>query len=125
MAISRRKFMTSTSAYSLALSRAASRLTAPRPQNMRLAASIASSSSNPADCVREFLEKLTYKREEVETFLNPREPNWSKFDRELGYLQPVRSVERRSGPNPNCSCLRCRSDVSFGASAKSNMEIPS
>ena len=42
---------------------------------------------------------------------------------------PVRSVERRSGPNPNCtnpncSCIWCRSDVCCGASAKSKMEIP-
>ena len=37
---------------------------------------------------------------------------------------PVRSVERRSGPHPNGRCLRCRSDVCCGASAKSKMEIP-
>ena len=37
---------------------------------------------------------------------------------------PVRSVERRSGPNPNWSCIRCRSDVGWGASAKSKMQIP-
>ena len=37
---------------------------------------------------------------------------------------PVRSVERRSGADPNCSCMRCRSHVCCGASVKSEMEIP-
>jgi hypothetical protein len=36
--------------------------------------------------VREFLEKLTYKRDDVSIFLDSRQQNWAKFDPELGYL---------------------------------------
>ena len=35
--------------------------------------------------VREFLSSLIPTREEVETFLDPRRPNWATFDPELGY----------------------------------------
>jgi hypothetical protein len=35
--------------------------------------------------VREFLSNLIPTREEVETFLNHRQPNWARFDPELGY----------------------------------------
>lgn len=36
--------------------------------------------------LRDFLERLTYTREEVSIFLDPAEKNWAKFDPELGYL---------------------------------------
>ena len=35
--------------------------------------------------IREFLNKLTCTRQEVEAFLDPKKPNWAKFDSELGY----------------------------------------
>jgi len=36
--------------------------------------------------VRDFLEKLAYKREDVSIFLDKSQKNWAKFDPELGYL---------------------------------------
>lgn len=36
--------------------------------------------------MREFLARLTYKRQEVNLFLDPAQPNWARFDSELGYL---------------------------------------
>jgi hypothetical protein len=42
--------------------------------------------------VREFLDRYTYKREEVATFLDPDQPNWAKFDSQLGYALRSRSV---------------------------------
>jgi hypothetical protein len=35
--------------------------------------------------MREFLRDLTCLRQEVDTFLDPKQPNWAKFDPELGY----------------------------------------
>ena len=36
--------------------------------------------------IRRFLGKLTYRRKEIDIFLNPNQPNWARFDPELGYL---------------------------------------
>jgi len=46
-----------------------------------------SSGSAPAKAtsIREFLRGITYRREEVDTFLDPKQPNWTKFDPDLGY----------------------------------------
>ena len=35
--------------------------------------------------IREYLNKLTYSRKEVDVFLDSEQPNWAKFDSELGY----------------------------------------
>jgi hypothetical protein len=35
--------------------------------------------------LRDFLSQATCRREEVEVFLDPRKPNWAKFDPEFGY----------------------------------------
>jgi len=45
--------------------------------------------------IREFLERATLTREEVERFLNPKEPNWAQFDPELGYT--LRDCVERDG----------------------------
>jgi len=37
--------------------------------------------------VREFLSRLTYTRQEIDIYLDPAQPNWAKFDPELGYLR--------------------------------------
>lgn len=38
-----------------------------------------------ATTIREYLRSVTCSRKEVETFLDPKQPNWAKFDPELGY----------------------------------------
>ncbi len=48
-----------------------------RPQNTPAA--------NRQAAVREFLNGLTCRREEVETFLDPAKSNWARFDPELGH----------------------------------------
>jgi len=36
--------------------------------------------------LREFLKAATLQKEEVDRFLDPRQPNWARFDQELGYV---------------------------------------
>ena len=38
-----------------------------------------------ATTLRDYLKKVTCTREEVEIYLDPRQPNWARFDPELGY----------------------------------------
>ena len=35
--------------------------------------------------MREYLSHLTYNRQEIDVFLDPKQPNWARFDPELGY----------------------------------------
>ncbi len=45
--------------------------------------------------LKEFVELVRYRKEEVDEFLDDSLPNWGKFDKELGYT--VRTFKRRDG----------------------------
>ena len=85
--ISRRSFLQLSSVSSVALSSgmpgfgAANALPAFRTEQMPGHAR----NINMETAIREFLNKSTCHREEVEAFLDAKKPNWAKFDPELGY----------------------------------------
>ena len=60
--------------------------------------------------MREFLAKLTYTRKEVDLFLDSKQPNWARFDSELGYL--LRDGVLRDGVD------NARTVLSFGTSGE-------
>lgn len=86
-AMTRRNFLTLSSAYPLVLApggaivaqQSVPSSTAPKQEVAP------SRRGRPWSSVREFLERLAYRKEEVDTFLNPDAPNWARFDPELGY----------------------------------------
>ena len=39
--------------------------------------------------VRDFLDDATYRRDEVDCFLDPNEPNWATFDQDCGSCMPL------------------------------------
>lgn len=42
--------------------------------------------TNMQEAIRQFLNRVTCRREEVDVFLDPKRPNWARFDPELGYV---------------------------------------
>ena len=85
--MSRRNFLAVSSAASFALSPGKSALAIAGP-GRALGARLEGSDTLATDrqaSIREFLNKATPRREEVETYLDPGKPNWAKFDPELGY----------------------------------------
>lgn len=84
--MTRRNFLSLSSACPLALvSTEAARAQQVAPRSIPNHAESQTSRGQQPLSVREFLDRLTYRREEVDTFLNPAAPNWAKFDPELGY----------------------------------------
>ncbi len=83
--LSRRSFLSLSSVYSLAIS--------PRglgfPRDNRSLFSLLENPPGNAQgrttTIREYLKGVTYSREEVDAFLDPKQPNWARFDLELGY----------------------------------------
>ncbi len=85
MRISRRSFLQFSSVSSLA---ASSVMPGFGPANSLWALPTAQESNTPVstqEAIREFLKRMTCRREEVEVFLDATKPNWARFDPELGY----------------------------------------
>lgn len=45
--------------------------------------------------LREYLDDVPYRKEEIDLFLDENQPNWARYDRELGYL--LKSSMKRDG----------------------------
>ena len=85
--MSRRSFLQLSSVSSLVVSSGAPAFAA---ANLRLASRVAQKASdaratNMQIAIRDLVNTVTCRREEVENFLDPEKPNWAKFDPELGY----------------------------------------
>jgi hypothetical protein len=85
--MSRRSFLQLSSVSSLAISSGAAGLGA---TNALPASRIEQETGNARNAnmqtaIREYLNAVTCRREEVEVFLDTKKPNWAKFDPELGY----------------------------------------
>ncbi|MBI4165349.1 MAG: hypothetical protein HY508_06395 [Acidobacteria bacterium] len=84
--LSRRNFLRLSSASPLALSAAG---TASAREDFVVTSAVTTfqntQAANRQAAIREFLNRRTCLRQEVETFLNPTQPNWARFDPELGY----------------------------------------
>ena len=83
--LSRRHFLEFSSMGSLALAREKSGGGVVSPVlSLPRGAGAGSPQAKPTS-IREFLRDLTCLRQEVDTFLDLKQPNWAKFDPELGY----------------------------------------
>lgn len=83
---SRRKFLALSSAGPLAFSRPGSAFGMPLWGAPSAAGGLPAAQALTRTSVRDFLEMLTYRREEIATLLDRSKPNITKFDPELGWL---------------------------------------
>jgi hypothetical protein len=84
--VSRRRFLALSSACPLAFSRRGSAFGMPLCGAPSAASALPAAQAQTRTTVRDFLEQLTYRREEVATLLDRSKPNITKFDPELGWL---------------------------------------
>lgn len=83
--ISRRSFLQFSSVSSLAASSGLPRFAPDTSLSSVPAGQESKTAGNTQEAIREFLKRMTCRREEVEVFLDATKPHWARFDPELGY----------------------------------------